>query len=165
MCLQVSLVLSWIKTIKMKSQLGYWVVCSHCSWNWLHYMNFRSLILLLLSLKNGVCTSPAQFFFYLSALFCGAFTLRTSVQRADKPEYDQDESDRLLYFYAFQYGLYIALFFLNCFADSSESKVSHFDNVFFQKYSTLYSILFLFWKYSHNIRCNTTDRGWFKYIF
>ena len=96
-------------------------------------MNFRSLVLLLLSLKNGVCTSPAQFFFYLSALFCGAFTLRTRVQRADKMEYDQDESDRLLYFYAFQYGLYMALFFLNCFADSSESKVSHFDNVFFQK--------------------------------
>ena len=50
-------------------------------------------------------------------------------------EYDQDESDRLLYFYAFQYGLYMALFFLNCFADSSKSKVSHFDNVFFQNYS------------------------------
>ena len=44
------------------------------------------------------------------------------VQRIDKAEYDQDESNRLLYFYAIQYGLYAILFFLNCFADA-EPKV------------------------------------------
>ena len=44
------------------------------------------------------------------------------VQRIDKAENDQDESYRLLYFYAIQYGLYVILFFLNCFADA-EPKV------------------------------------------
>ena len=83
---------------------------------------YRSLILLISSLKNGVRTSQAQFFFYATALFCGAFTLRSMVQRIDKAEYDQDESNRLLYFYAIQYGLYVIMFFLNCFADA-EPKV------------------------------------------
>ena len=40
------------------------------------------------------------------------------VQRIDEAEYDQDESYRLLYFYAIQYVLYVILFFLNCFADA-----------------------------------------------
>ena len=44
------------------------------------------------------------------------------VQRIDKAGYDQDESNRLLYFYAIQYGLYVILFLLNCFADA-EPKV------------------------------------------
>ena len=48
------------------------------------------------------------------------------VQRIDKAEYDQDESNRLLYFYAIQYGLYVILFFLNCFADA-EPKVIIFN--------------------------------------
>ena len=83
---------------------------------------YRSLILLISSLKNGFRTSQAQFFFYATGLFCGAFTLRSMVQRIDKDEYDQDESNRLLYFCAIQYGLYVIMFFLNCFADA-EPKV------------------------------------------
>ena len=84
---------------------------------------FRSFILLILSLKYGLRTSPAQFYFYISCLFTGAFTLRSIVQRKDNlEEYYIDETNRLLYFYAIQYGLHGLLFFLNCVADT-EPKV------------------------------------------
>ena len=87
---------------------------------------FRSFILLILSLKYGIRTSPAQFYFYISCLFTGAFTLRSITQRKDDLEYyDMDETNRLLYFYAIQYGLHGLLFFLNCVADT-EPKVNIF---------------------------------------
>ena len=94
---------------------------------------YRSLILLISSLKNGVRISQAQFFFYATALFCGAFTLRSMVQRIDKAEYDQDESNRLLYFYAIQYGLYVIMFFLNCFADAEPKVISIYVMQFFHQ--------------------------------
>ena len=116
---------------------------------WLIYLTaglcncfYRSLILLISSLKNGVRTSQAQFFFYATALFCGAFTLRSMVQRIDKAEYDQDESNRLLFFYAIQYGLYVIMFFLNCFADA-EPKV-----IIIYVMQVVHQIhQWLFWKY------------------
>ena len=109
------------------------------------------MVLLLLSLRYGIRTSPAQFFFYFFSLITGAATLRSIIFRkmesddnnfdpndnndtyngeADYDELDNyycdncdpDASDQLLYFYAIQYGLHVLLFFLNCIVDVKPKK-------------------------------------------
>ena len=54
------------------------------------FFTFRSLSLLLLSLRYGIRTSPAQFFFYFFSLITGAATLRSIIFR--KMESDSDDN-------------------------------------------------------------------------
>ena len=54
------------------------------------FFTSRSLVLLLLSLRYGIRTSPAQFFFYFFSLITGAATLRSIIFR--KMESDSNDN-------------------------------------------------------------------------
>ena len=90
--------------------------------------SFRSLILLILALKYGIRTSPAQFFYFLATIVTGAPTLRSVIQRYlnndgnGNDEFDAEATDHLFYLYVIQYGLYFILFILNCLADAEPIK-------------------------------------------
>jgi hypothetical protein len=76
-------------------------------------------------MKYGIRTSPAQFMFYFVWLFVGAITTRSAILRKmddNSQEFYAPATDRVLIFYAIQYGLAILLFTLNCFADAEPKK-------------------------------------------
>lgn len=80
------------------------------------------MALLLASKHYGILTSPTQFFFYLVWLICGSATLYSIIRRRDDKAYNKDTTDRLLIFYATQFGLHFLLFLLNCFSDAEPIK-------------------------------------------
>lgn len=81
-----------------------------------------SLFLLLMAIRNGVHTQPAQFFFYLLSVFCGGITLYSIIRQQYEydPEYydlPPDTVDRLSVVYGIQFSCYVLLFALNLFPD------------------------------------------------
>ena len=75
------------------------------------------MVFLILSLKYGIRTSPAQFFYYFSSVITGAITMRSVVQRyqEEADSFDLDANERILYLYTIQYGFQVLLFILHCF--------------------------------------------------
>ena len=82
------------------------------------FFTFRSLSLLLLSLRYGIRTSPAQFFFYFFSLITGAATLRSIIfRKMESDNYDPNDDN------ATYYSDYIELDTVHChccFAEKNE---------------------------------------------
>ena len=83
-----------------------------------------SLGVLILALKYGIRTSPAQFLFYLVSVLCEGVNFRSIVRRKTHPEeeesfvpFSEDGTDILLCLVSIQYGLIIILFLSNFFSD------------------------------------------------
>ena len=83
-----------------------------------------SLIFLILSLRYGIQSSPAQFLFYLVSVFCEGVNFRSVVRRKTHPEEEwppvsEDSSNVLLYLVSIQYAFIIVLFISNFFSDKT----------------------------------------------
>ena len=79
-----------------------------------------SFLLLLMSLKYGIRTSPAQFYLYFSSVVCGTVTFRSIIfRRLDHElEFVETNTNNLLILYTIQFSLVVFLFIANLFADA-----------------------------------------------
>ncbi|TRY73074.1 hypothetical protein TCAL_02191, partial [Tigriopus californicus] len=80
-----------------------------------------SLVMLLLSMRFGIHTSPAQFLFYFLHTITGGITLRSLIKRQyEVEEYGDDPGtiDRLCITFGIQYSCVILLLILNLFSDT-----------------------------------------------
>ena len=86
-----------------------------------------SLIMLHLSRKYGVHTSPAQFFYFLTSIICGALILANQVDWSPGTPFYAD-----LILFTVQYGIKVILCALNLFSDVQPQElapeVKHSDN-------------------------------------
>ena len=114
-----------------------------------------SLVILWLSLRYGVRTSPALFLFYLVSVICEGINFRSVVRRKTHPEEEEvtpvseDGTNILLWLVSFQYGFIIMLFISNFFADKEpvqyDEKLKNISNLSPEMSASFPSKLTFFW--------------------
>ena len=114
-----------------------------------------SLVILWLSLRYGVRTSPALFLFFLVSVICEGINFRSVVRRKTHPEEEEvtpvseDGTNILLWLVSFQYGFIIMLFISNFFADKEpvqyDEKLKNISNLSPEMSASFPSKLTFFW--------------------
>ena len=113
-----------------------------------------SLLILWLSLRYGIRTSPTLFMFYLVTVICEGISFRSVVRRKTHPEENviavsEEGTDSLLWLLSFQYGFIITLFISNFFADKEpiqyDEKLKNVSNLSPEMTASFPSKLTFFW--------------------